>query len=190
MERRLNLPLLNREEARSLSAGDLVYLSGEIYAARDAAHRRFLEFLDAGKPLPFPLKGAVIYYMGPSPAPPGRVIGSAGPTTSYRMDAYTPALLAQGLGAMIGKGRRSPQTAEAIQRAGAVYFGAIGGAGALLSERIKAAAVIAFDDLGAEAVRRLWVEDFPVTVIIDSRGQDLYETGPQAYLASISGGKR
>ncbi|MDR1618375.1 MAG: Fe-S-containing hydro-lyase, partial [Treponema sp.] len=166
---RIRLPL-TREKAAALSAGDRVYLSGALYTARDAAHKRMMELLDAGKPLPFPAGDAVIYYAGPAPAAPGQVTGSAGPTTSYRMDPYTPRLLALGLRGMIGKGERSPEVAEAITQAGAVYFGALGGAGALLSRRIKAAEPVAFEDLGTEAIRRLTVEDFPVTVVIDSRG--------------------
>ncbi|MDR0554345.1 MAG: Fe-S-containing hydro-lyase [Treponema sp.] len=181
MERRLTLPL-TREKAASLTAGDLAYVSGTVYTARDAAHKRFVELLDEGKPLPFPLEDAVIYYMGPTPPAPGQIIGAAGPTTSYRMDAYTPRLLERGLRGMIGKGKRSPSVIEAIRRAGAVYFGAIGGAGALLSECIKSVEPVAFEDLGAEAVRRLVISDFPVTVVIDSRGGNLYVSGPAAYL--------
>jgi fumarate hydratase subunit beta len=177
----ITLPL-TREKAAAISAGDFVYLSGIIYTARDAAHKRLVELLDQGKPLPFPVENAVIYYVGPSPAGPGQIIGAAGPTTSYRMDAYTPQLLSLGLRGMIGKGKRSAEVIDAMKKAGAVYFGAIGGAGALLAERIKACEIIAFEDLGAEAVRRLTVEDFPVTAIIDSRGNNLYETGPAAYL--------
>jgi fumarate hydratase subunit beta len=183
MEHRLVLPL-TREKAAALSAGDRIYLSGVIYTARDAAHKRLVELLDAGKPLPFPIKDTVIYYAGPTPAAPGQVIGSAGPTTSYRMDAYAPRLLELGLRGMIGKGKRSAEVIAAIQKAGAIYFGALGGAGALLSRRIKAAEVIAFEDLGTEAIRRLTVEDFPVTVVIDSGGNNLYETGREAYLES------
>ncbi|MDR0569315.1 MAG: Fe-S-containing hydro-lyase [Spirochaetaceae bacterium] len=184
MEHRITLPL-TREKAAVLAAGDAVYLSGEIYTARDAAHKRFVELLDAGKTLPFTPENAVIYYVGPTPAPPGRVIGSAGPTTSYRMDAYAPRLLALGLRGMIGKGKRSAEVVSAMKDAGAVYFGAIGGAGALLAERIKSAEVIAFEDLGAEAVRRLIIEDFPAAVIIDSQGENLYETGRKRYLKSL-----
>jgi fumarate hydratase subunit beta len=186
--RRLTLPL-NREQAAALSAGDQVSLSGIVYTARDAAHQRMMELLDAGKPLPFPVEDAVIYYVGPSPAPPGQVIGSAGPTTSYRMDAYTPRLLALGLRGMIGKGRRSAEVIAAMKKAGALYLGALGGAGALLSRRIKAAELIAFPDLGTEAIRRLTVEDFPAVVVIDSRGLNLYETGRADYLRSARGGQ-
>jgi fumarate hydratase subunit beta len=181
MEHQLVLPL-SREKAAALSAGDQVYLSGVIYTARDAAHQRLIELLDAGKPLPFPIEDALIYYVGPSPAAPGQVIGAAGPTTSYRMDAYAPRLLALGLRGMLGKGKRSAEVVAAIQKAGAVYFGALGGAGALLSRRIKAAELIAFPDLGTEAIRRLTVENFPAVVVIDSRGTNLYETGRAEYL--------
>jgi fumarate hydratase subunit beta len=181
MEHHLLLPL-TREKAAALSAGDQVYLSGVIYTARDAAHKRLWELLDKGAPLPFPIEDAVIYYAGPTPAAPGQVIGSAGPTTSYRMDAYAPRLLERGLRGMIGKGKRSAEVITAMQKAGAVYFGALGGAGALLSLRIKRAEVIAFEDLGTEAIRRLTVEEFPATVVIDSRGDNLYETGKKEYL--------
>jgi fumarate hydratase subunit beta len=181
MEHRISLPL-TREKTALISAGDQVYLSGTLYTARDAAHKRLFEFLDEGKPLPFPLENAVIYYVGPTPAAPGQIIGSAGPTTSYRMDAYAPRLLDLGLRGMIGKGKRSAEVVEAMKRAGAVYFGAIGGAGALLSECIKTAEVIAFPDLGPEAIRRLTVENFPVTAVIDSRGNNLYQLGRENYL--------
>jgi fumarate hydratase subunit beta len=183
--RRIKLPL-TREKAAGLEAGDTVILSGVLYAARDAAHKRFMDILDQGGTLPFPLEDACLYYVGPSPAAPGRIIGSAGPTTSYRMDPYTPRLLGLGLRGMIGKGKRSPEVIAAMQKAGAVYLGAIGGAGALLAERIRACEIIAFEDLGAEAALRLVVEDFPVTAIIDSRGNNLYETGPAAYLRSAA----
>ncbi|MDR2517241.1 MAG: Fe-S-containing hydro-lyase [Spirochaetaceae bacterium] len=178
----MRLPLA-RETAAGLAAGDTVYLSGIIYTARDAAHRRIAELIQQGSGLPFPLKEACIYYAGPAPAPPGKIIGSAGPTTSGRMDLWTPALLRQGLVAMIGKGGRSAAVIEAIRETGAVYFGAIGGAGALLASCVKESEVIAFADLGPEAVRKLRVEAFPVTVLVDSRGTNLYETGPAAYLA-------
>lgn len=174
MERRVQLPL-TAEEAASLRAGDLVTLSGTVYTARDAAHRRMDEALDRGEPLPFPLAGQTIYYMGPSPARPGRVIGSAGPTTASRMDRYTPRLLDLGLRAMIGKGRRSPEVVAAMVRRGAVYFAAVGGAGALLSRCIRSARVVAYEDLGPEAVRALVLEDFPAVVAIDARGRDLYD---------------
>jgi fumarate hydratase subunit beta len=182
-EHHLKLPL-TRTIAASLAAGDTVYLSGVIYTARDAAHKRIVELLDAGKPLPFPVEDACIYYAGPTPAAPGQVIGSVGPTTSYRMDAYTPPLLRLGLRGMIGKGKRSLEVIEAMEQAGAVYFGAIGGAGALLASRITACEVIAFEDLGPEAIRRLTVEDFPVVVIIDSMGRNLYKIGREEYLCS------
>ena len=181
MERIIQLPL-SAQEAAGLRAGDRVSLSGELYIARDAAHKRFMDLLDAGRPLPFPLDGACIYYAGPTPAPPGRVIGAAGPTTSCRMDAYTPRLLSLGLRGMIGKGGRNPAVIAAIAEAGAVYFSAVGGAGALLSQRILAAGIIAFEDLGAEAVRLLLVKDFPAIVAVDSRGGDLYRIGRKAYL--------
>jgi fumarate hydratase subunit beta len=184
MEHRIDLPL-TREKAALIAAGDRVYLSGTLYTARDAAHKRLIELLDAGKPLPFPPENGVIYYVGPTPAAPGQIIGSAGPTTSYRMDAYTPRLLDLGLRGMIGKGKRSPEVVEAMKRAGAVYFGAIGGAGALLAECIKAVEIIAFPDLGPEAVRRLRVENFPVTAVIDSRGNNLYRLGRETYLAEL-----
>jgi fumarate hydratase subunit beta len=177
----LTLPL-NREICRELRAGDAVYLSGVIYSARDAAHKRFAGLLDAEKPLPFPAEGACIYYMGPSPAAPGQVIGSAGPTTSGRMDAYAPRLLDRGVLGMIGKGGRSAEVVTAMKRAGAVYFGALGGGGALLSGCIRETELIAFPDLGAEAVRRLVVKEFPVVVVIDCLGNDLYRIGREAYL--------
>ncbi len=183
---RLETPLTG-ERARALRSGDLCLLSGVIYTARDAAHKRFCELLDAGRPLPFDPRGAVIYYVGPTPARPGQVIGSAGPTTSCRMDAYSPRLIALGQTGMIGKGKRGGAVVEAMKQYGAVYFGATGGCGALLSRCIKKAEVIAFPELGAEAVRRLEVEDFPVTVLIDTRGRNLYETGRRDYLESVLG---
>lgn len=174
---------LTQEKLRGLKAGDSCLISGVIYTARDAAHKRLCELLEAGKPLPMDVKDAVIYFVGPTPAKPGQAIGSAGPTTSYRMDAYSPALIKEGLTGMIGKGKRGPEVVEAMKAYGAVYFGAIGGCGALLSNCIKKAEVIAYEDLGAEAIRRLEVENLPVTVIIDSQGTNLYETGRAAYLA-------
>jgi fumarate hydratase subunit beta len=186
MRHYIELPL-TREKAAALESGDAVFLTGAVYTARDAAHKRFIELLDAGKPLPFPIQDGVIYYTGPTPASPGRIIGSAGPTTSYRMDAYTPRLLDLGLRAMIGKGDRSPAVCNALRRNGAVYLGATGGAGALLSESIREAVIVAFEDLGTEAPRRFWVEDFPVITIIDSRGNNLYDTGRAAYLKSRNG---
>ncbi|MGQ9457913.1 MAG: Fe-S-containing hydro-lyase [Anaerolineae bacterium] len=172
---------LTDEVVERLRAGDKVTLSGVIYVARDAAHKRLVEALDRGEPLPLELRGQVIYYMGPSPAPPGRPIGAAGPTTSGRMDPYAPRLMAEGLKGMIGKGNRSPAVREAMQKYKAVYFGAIGGAGALISQRIKEAEVIAYPDLGAEAVFRLVVESFPLIVINDIYGGDAYEEGKARY---------
>ena len=170
-----------KEDAAKLRAGDSVLISGVIWSARDAAHKRMCELLDGGKPLPLPIEGSVIYYMGPSPAQPGIPIGAAGPTTSYRMDAYAPRLLNLGELGRIGKGKRSGEVVDAMKRNGAVYLGATGGAGALLSRCITAAEVVAWPDLGAEALMRLEVTDFPTVVIIDSLGNNLYETGPQAY---------
>ncbi|MBR5390553.1 MAG: Fe-S-containing hydro-lyase [Clostridia bacterium] len=175
---------LSREEARKLRSGDSCLISGVIYTARDAAHKRLCELAAQGKPLPLDIRDAVIYYVGPTPAREGQAIGSAGPTTSYRMDAYSPTLIAMGETGMIGKGKRGPDVIAAMQEHGAVYFGAIGGCGALLSKCVKKAEVIAYEDLGAEAIRRLEVEDFPVVVVIDSEGNNLYETGRQAYLKS------
>ncbi len=174
---------LTRQMARQLKSGDSVLLSGVIYTARDAAHKRLCQLVEQGKELPLDIKDGVIYFVGPTPARPGQAIGSAGPTTSYRMDAYSPTLIAQGLTGMIGKGKRNEEVVAAMKENGAVYFGAIGGCGAVLSKCIKKAEVIAYDDLGAEAIRRLEVEDFPVIVIIDSEGNNLYETGRAAYLA-------
>lgn len=174
---------LSRESAKKLKAGDSCLISGVIYTARDAAHKRLCELIAQGKELPLDIKDSIIYFVGPTPAKPGQAIGSAGPTTSYRMDAYSPDLIAIGQTGMIGKGKRGPEVIAAMKQYGAVYFGAIGGCGALLSKCIKKAEVIAYDDLGAEAIRRLEVEDFPVIVIIDSNGNNLYETGREAYLA-------
>lgn len=173
---------MSREQARSLKAGDSCLLSGVIYTARDAAHKRLCQLAEQGKALPFDISDAVIYFVGPTPAKPGQVIGSAGPTTSYRMDAYSPTLIALGQTGMIGKGKRSDEVIAAMKQHGCVYFGAIGGCGALLSRCIKKAEVVAYPDLGPEAVHRLEVEDFPVVVVIDSQGNNLYETGPKAYL--------
>lgn len=172
----IRLPL-HAEVIERLRAGDQVRLNGIIYSARDAAHKRLIEALDRGEKLPFEIEGQTIYYMGPSPARPGRVIGSAGPTTSGRMDAYAPRLMEVGLKGMIGKGSRSQEVKDAMRRYKAVYFAAIGGAGALIAKSIKKAEVIAYDDLGAEALRRLEVEDFPATVINDIYGGDLYYEG-------------
>lgn len=175
MDKYINVPL-SSETAADLKAGDYVYLTGTVYTARDAAHKRMYEALQEGEDLPLELQNNVIYYMGPSPAREGRPIGSAGPTTSSRMDKYAPSLLDLGLMGMIGKGKRSEEVKAAIVRNGAVYFAAVGGAGALLSKSITESEVIAYDDLGTEAIRRLKVENFPVIVVIDSQGNDLYET--------------
>ena len=180
MDQHITAPI-SKEEAQSLKAGDYVYITGTIYTARDAAHKRMIEALDEGKELPIDMKDATIYYMGPSPAREGQVIGSAGPTTASRMDKYAPRLLDLGEKAMIGKGKRSPQVIDAIIRNKAVYFAAIGGAGALISKCIKKSEVVCYDDLGAEAIRKLEVEDFPVIVVIDSEGNNLYETAVLEY---------
>ena len=174
---------MSREVARSLKAGDSCLISGVIYTARDAAHKRLCELVAEGKELPFPVKDSIIYFVGPTPAKPGQAIGSAGPTTSYRMDAYSPTMIGCGQTGMIGKGKRGPEVVAAMKEQGAVYFGAIGGCGALLSKCIKKAEVVAYEDLGAEAIRRLEVENFPAIVIIDSQGNNLYETGRANYLA-------
>ena len=166
---------LTQEIAETLEAGDMVYITGIVYSARDAAHKRLYEAALAGEELPLPLENSVVYYLGPTPAREGRVIGSAGPTTSSRMDKYTPTLLDLGLKGMIGKGRRSDAVKESIVKNGAVYMAAVGGAGALLSDRIKSSEVIAYDDLGTEAIRKMYVEDFPAIVICDSKGNDLYK---------------
>ncbi len=179
-EQKITLPLTD-ETVKDLKAGDEVSLTGAIYVARDAAHKRMIEALDQGKPLPFDIRGQTIYFMGPSPARPGQPIGSAGPTTSGRMDSYSPRLIAEGLKGMIGKGMRSPAVKEAMKQYKAVYFGAIGGAGALAAKSIKKSEVIAYQELGAEALRRLEVEDFPVTVVNDIYGGDLYQEGKTRY---------
>jgi len=176
---------ISREKVRKLRSGDSCLISGVIYTGRDAAHKRLCELVAEGKELPFDVKDAIIYFVGPSPAKPGQVIGSAGPTTSYRMDAYSPILIEQGLTGMIGKGKRNEQVVNAMKQYGAVYFGAIGGCGALLSKCIKKAEIVAYEDLGTEAIRRLEVEDLPVIVIIDSEGNNLYDTGRQDYLRSL-----
>lgn len=180
MEKYINAPF-SSEDVKDLKSGDYVYITGIIYTARDAAHRRMYEALEQGQKLPLEMKNNVIYYMGPSPAREGRPIGSAGPTTASRMDKYAPSLLDLGLKGMIGKGKRSKEVSEAIIRNGAVYFAAVGGAGALLSKCIKKSEVIAYDDLGTEAIRKLEVENFPVIVVIDSEGNNLYETAIQDY---------
>ena len=186
MEYKISVPA-SEQELKKLKAGDSVLLSGTVYTARDAAHKRICECLDRGERPPFDLNGSAVYYVGPTPEHDGCCIGSAGPTTSYRMDAYAPTLIALGLRGMIGKGRRNAAVIASMKQHGAVYFGAIGGCGALLSKCIKKAEVIAYEDLGAEALRRLEVEDFPVTVIIDALGNDLYETGRRAYLEQCNG---
>ena len=180
MDQYIQVPI-SKEDARSLKSGDYVYLTGTIYTARDAAHKRMKETLDHGESLPMPIEQNVIYYMGPSPAREGRPIGSAGPTTAGRMDKYAPELLDLGLGAMIGKGKRNQAVKDSIVKNGAVYFAAIGGAGALLSKCIVSSEVIAYEDLGAEAIRKLEVKDFPVVVVIDSNGNDLYDTAVKQY---------
>lgn len=180
MDKHITAPI-DKETAKSLRAGDYVYITGTIYTARDAAHKRMEESLDKGGGLPLDIKGQIIYYMGPSPAREGRPIGSAGPTTASRMDKYTPRLLDLGMGAMIGKGKRTPEVIDAIMRNGAVYFAAVGGAGALLSKCITTSEVVAYDDLGTEAIRRLTVENLPVIVVIDSEGNNLYETAVREY---------
>ena len=180
MEKHVNAPI-NSKDAKGLKSGDYVYLSGIIYTARDAAHKRMAEALEKGESLPIDVKQNIIYYMGPSPAREGRPIGSAGPTTASRMDKYAPDLLDLGLKGMIGKGKRAEAVKEAIIRNGAVYFAAVGGAGALLSKSIISSEIIAYDDLGTEAIRKLTVKDFPVIVVIDSEGNNLYETAILKY---------
>jgi fumarate hydratase subunit beta len=183
MPKRIALPLTD-ETVASLRAGDDVLLSGTMYVGRDSAHKRIVEALDQGKPLPFDIRGQTIYYMGPSPAKPGKVIGSAGPTTSGRMDSYSPRLMAEGLKGMVGKGMRTPAVKDAMKKYKAVYFAAIGGAGALISKAIKKSEVIAYEELGAEALLRIEVADFPVIVINDVYGGDLYEEGKAKYRKS------
>ncbi len=182
MEKHVATPI-TEEISQDLHAGDYVYISGTVYVARDAAHKRMMDALDQGKALPFEIKNSVIYYMGPSPARDGQVIGSAGPTTASRMDKYAPKLLDLGNRAMIGKGKRSEAVIEAIIRNKAVYFAAIGGAGALISKCIKKSEIVCYEDLGAEAVRKIEVEDFPVIVVVDSEGNNLYETAIREYMA-------
>ncbi len=183
MEKRITLPL-TEELARSLKMGDRVLLTGTIYTSRDAGHKRMCESLAAGEKLSFDPENATIYYVGPTPAKPGQIIGSAGPTTSGRMDAYAPTLMSVGARGMIGKGARLPEVVSAMKKYSGVYFGAIGGAGALLAKCIKKSTLIAYEDLGAEALRELYVEDMPLTVIIDCEGNSLYEKGREEYLAS------
>ncbi|MEJ2587191.1 MAG: Fe-S-containing hydro-lyase [Deltaproteobacteria bacterium] len=177
---------LETKDIESLRAGDRVTLSGTVYTARDAAHRRLLELVDQGEALPIPIEGQVIYYVGPSPAPPGRVIGAAGPTTSYRMDPYAPKLLEMGLKGMIGKGKRAKEVVEAMVKYKGIYMAAIGGAGALMAKSIKAAHVVAYEDLGPEAIRELKVERLPAVVVNDTLGNDLYVEGQKAYRAAAA----
>lgn len=184
MEIKINLPL-TKEKVKSLKAGDSCLISGVMYTGRDAAHKRLFELIKEGKELPLDIKDSTFYFVGPTPKKEGEVIGSAGPTTSYRMDAYSPALIALGQTGMIGKGKRSDEVINAMKKHGAVYFGAIGGCGALLSKCIKKCEVIAYEDLGTEAIHRLEVENFPVVVIIDSFGNNLYKSGRKAYLESL-----
>jgi len=179
-ERILQAPLKNKD-VEKLTCGEKVKLNGIIYTARDAAHKRLIQLLEDGKPLPFDIKGQIIYYVGPTPEKPEEVIGSAGPTTSGRMDAYTPRLLEAGLKGMIGKGQRSKEVIKAIARNKSVYFAATGGAGALLAKSIKKSKIIAYEDLGTEAIREIYVENFPCIVAIDFKGRDLYEKGPEKY---------
>ena len=185
MQYKLTAPV-TREDLAPLKAGDTVLLSGTVYTARDAAHKRMMELLDAGEPLPFPAEGSALYYVGPTPERPGEVIGSAGPTTSGRMDAYSPRLLDLGQAVMIGKGARNQAVKDAVVKNGAVYLAALGGAGALMAASVRKLEIICWEDLGCEAVRRLEVEDMPLTVILDPHGGDLYESGPAAYLASLN----
>ena len=180
MDKHITVPF-NKEISESFTAGDYVYLTGTVYVARDAAHKRMTEALAKGEKLPFDIKDQTIYYMGPSPAREGRPIGSAGPTTATRMDKYAPALLDLGLKGMIGKGKRRQNVKDSMIKNGAVYFAAVGGAGAILSKCIRESEVIAYDDLGTEAIRKLYVEDFPAIVVIDSEGNDLYETSVLEY---------
>lgn len=180
MNKKITAPI-SKEEAKSLRAGDYVYITGIIYTARDAAHKRMHESLKKGESLPINMENNIIYYMGPSPAREGRPIGSAGPTTASRMDKYAPELLDLGLKGMIGKGKRSKEVIDAVVRNGSVYFAAVGGAGAILSKCIKTSEVVAYDDLGTEAIRKLYVEDFPSIVVIDSEGNNLYETAIKEY---------
>ena len=180
MDRKINMPL-SKEDALSLKCGDYVYLTGTIYTARDAAHKRFAALLDEGKELPIPIENSVIYYAGPTPAPEGRPIGSCGPTTSGRMDRFAPRLLDLGLGGMIGKGERSQEVVDAVVRNKAIYLCAIGGAGALACNCIKSCEVVAFEDLGCESVKKLYVEDFPLVVADDCQGNDIFKNGRQEY---------
>ena len=180
MKDKIQVPF-QKDQAEQLKAGDYVYLSGTIYTARDAAHKRMYESMRRGEEIPISLDGNILYYLGPSPAREGQVIGSAGPTTSSRMDKYTPDMLAAGLKGMVGKGKRSQAVIDAMKKYKAVYFAAVGGAGALLSKCIKEAEVVAYEDLGTEAIRKLTIEDLPVIVVIDSQGRNLYETAPDEW---------
>lgn len=184
MEKRITTPL-TKDKVKDLKAGDSVLLSGVIYTARDAAHKRLVDLIDRGEKLPIDVKDAVIYYVGPTPAKPGMILGSAGPTTSYRMDAYAPKLLDKGLKGMIGKGLRSQEVVDSMIKNGAVYFAAIGGTGALISKSVIKAEIVTYEDLGSEAIRRLEVEDLPIVVVIDSEGNNLYKQGQSAYLESV-----
>ncbi|MBE6047273.1 MAG: Fe-S-containing hydro-lyase [Clostridium sp.] len=185
MEIRINTPL-TKDKTVKLKAGDTVLLSGVIYTGRDAAHKRLIDLLDKNEKLPIDVENEVIYYVGPSPAKPGQVIGSAGPTTSYRMDPYAPRLLDLGLTGMIGKGARNQEVIDAMKRNKAVYFGAIGGAAALIGKSIVKSEIIAYEDLGSEAIRRMEVKDMPLVVVIDSNGNNLYELGPKSYFEQVS----
>ncbi|MBB6631802.1 Fe-S-containing hydro-lyase [Clostridium algidicarnis] len=184
MEKKITTPL-TKEKVKGLKVGDSVLISGTIYTARDAAHKRLVDLLDEGKELPLDLKDAIIYYVGPSPAKPGMALGSAGPTTSYRMDPYAPRLLDKGLKGMIGKGLRNKEVIDSLIKNNAVYFAAIGGAAALIGKSVEEAEMVAYEDLGAEAIRKLTVKDLPVVVVIDSEGNNLYKIGQQAYLDSL-----
>jgi fumarate hydratase subunit beta len=184
MEKRITTPL-TAEKVKDLKAGDTVLISGTIYTARDAAHKRLVDLLDKGEKLPIDVKDQIIYYVGPTPAKPGHALGSAGPTTSYRMDPYAPRLLDQGLKGMIGKGLRSKEVVEAMKKNTAVYFAAIGGAAALIGKAVEKAEIMAYEDLGSEAIRKLEVKDLPVVVVIDCEGNNLYEKGQQEYLKTV-----
>lgn len=184
MNKKIETPL-TIDKVKELNAGDIVLLTGEIFTARDAAHKRLVELVDKNEKLPLELQDAIIYYVGPTPPKPGEVIGSAGPTTSYRMDSYTPKLLDLGLKGMIGKGLRGKEVIDSMIKNRCIYFGAIGGAAALMAKCIKKSELIAYEDLGAEAIRKLWVEDMPLVVVIDSHGNNLYQIGQKEYLETI-----
>lgn len=185
MEKKITTPL-TEDKIKDLKAGDTVLITGTIYTARDAAHKRLVELLDKGEELPIDVKDSIIYFVGPTPAKPGMAIGSAGPTTSYRMDAYSPRLLDIGLKGMIGKGLRSKEVVDSIVKNKAIYFAAIGGAAALIGKSVQKADLVAYEDLGAEAIRKLEVKDLPVVVVIDSEGNNLYEIGQREYLDSLN----